>query len=201
MTAAMPARLEEWLWRAQRIRAGRTELTRRDAEAARAALTADRSAFPESYAGFEAEVAEVLDTLDVLTQHRSRREDLITIVASEQRAKRRESDVEIEEPAESEWARNRKRAAAELARVPDGLPKELDAWARRVIRHEYELALIDPEYASRAETVLRSDALAYPELYSQGWVRARLRDVLRKLGDIATRQRPGVYTRELRGLD
>ena len=45
MTGPMPARLEEWLWRAQRIRAGRTELTRRDAEAARTALLADRSAF------------------------------------------------------------------------------------------------------------------------------------------------------------
>lgn len=197
----MPARLEEWVWRAQRIRAGRTELTRRDAEAARRLLDAEQKAFPETYRDFEAELAVVFDTLDVLTQHRGRREDLITIVGAEQRARRRDSDVETDEPAESERSRNRRRAAAELARVPAGLPPELDAWARRVIRHEHDISPIEPEYASRAETVLRSDAGAYPEAYAAGWVQARLRDVLRRLGDIATRQRPGVYTREVRGLD
>lgn len=198
---AMPARLEQWLWRTRRIRAGRTELTRLDAAAALRALQADRTAFPDSYLGFETELAEVVETLEVLTQHRSRREDLVSIVAAEQRASRRSAETDGDEPAESDRNRHRRRAAAELDRVPAGLPPELDGWARRVIRHQHELVPIDPEYAARAETVLRSDARAYPDAYASGWVQARLREVLRQLGEIATRQRPGEYSRAVRGID
>lgn len=195
----MPELLSTWSWRLDRVRNGRTVLTKGQAASARTDLAHDRSAHPSDYAGYEEEYASAVEALDVLAQQANRTDDLLAVL----RAERRTSD---QPPARERYATapdsagvTRTSLAAEHERVPAGLPEALDEWVHRLIRYRGGAKVIAPIEAARAEIRLRSEADLHPGAYRNAAAAPFFGRVMRELGEIATAQRPGVHVSR-RGL-
>jgi hypothetical protein len=86
MSHLMPELLSTWSWRLDRVRNGRTVLTRGQAASARTDLMHDRSAHPSDYAGYEDEYAAAVAALEVLAQQANRADDLLSVLRAERRA-------------------------------------------------------------------------------------------------------------------
>lgn len=186
----MPEPLATWSWRLERVRSGRTVLTRSQAATARADLANDRAAHPDAYAGYEEEYATALDELDVLSRQANRHDDLLSVLAADRRKAERESAAgAVSDPRSG--ARPRVSLAAEHDRVPAGLPEPLDQWVHRLIRYRAGVKIISPIEAARAEIHLRNEADLQPKLYRSGVAGAYFARVVRELGEIATAERPG----------
>lgn len=183
----MPQLLATWTWRLDRVRSGRTILSRGQASTARADLVNDRAAQPAAYEGYEEEYAAALDALQVLAQQQNRRDDLLAVLSTERR--RREGD----EGAVASTDRGRVSLAAEHDRVPAGLPEMLDEWVHRLIRYRSGAKLIAPIEAARAEIRLRNEADLHPGAYRNTTAGPFYGRVMRELGEIATNERPGVH--------
>ncbi len=183
----MPQLLATWTWRLDRVRSGRTILSRGQASTARTDLVNDRAAQPGAYAGYEEEYAAALDALQVLAQQQNRRDDLLAVLSTERR--RREGD----DVAAVSTDRGRVSLAAEHDRVPAGLPEMLDEWVHRLIRYRSGAKLIAPIEAARAEIRLRNEADLYPGAYRNTTAGPFYGRVMRELGEIATNERPGVH--------
>lgn len=195
----MPELLSTWSWRLDRVRNGRTVLTKGQAATARTDLTHDRSAHPSDYAGYEEEYASAIEALEVLAQQANRSDDLLAVL----RAERRVSD---QPPARERYATApdgsgvpRTSLAAEHDRVPAGLPEALDEWVHRLIRYRGGAKVIAPIEAARAEIRLRNEADLHPGAYRNATAAPFYGRVMRELGEIATAQRPGVHVSR-RGL-
>ncbi len=183
----MPELLATWSWRLERVRNGRTMLTRGQALTARADLLHDRALRPADYAGYEEEHQAAVDALEVLAGQQNRHDDLLSVLAAERRrAGEREAPV-----APAVGVRGRASLAAEHDRVPAGLPAQLDQWVHRLIRYRNGAKLIAPIEAARAEIRLRNEAALDPGAYRNAAVRPYFERVIRELGEIATSQRPG----------
>lgn len=187
MSTLMPQLLATWTWRLDRVRSGRTILSRGQASTARADLVNDRAAQPGAYAGYEEEYAAALDALQVLAQQQNRRDDLLAVLSTERR--RREGD----DVAAVSTDRGRVSLAAEHDRVPAGLPEMLDEWVHRLIRYRSGAKLIAPIEAARAEIRLRNEADLYPGAYRNTTAGPFYGRVMRELDEIATNERPGVH--------
>ena len=195
----MPEPLATWSWRLERVRSGRTVLTRSQAATARADLANDRAAHPDAYAGYEEEYATALDELDVLSRQANRHDDLLSVLAADRRKAERESVAgAVSDPRSG--VRPRVSLAAEHDRVPAGLPAPLDQWVLRLIpelshlitiRYRAGVKIISPIEAARAEIHLRNEADLQPKLYRSGVAGAYFARVVRELGEIATAERPG----------
>lgn len=183
----MPEPLSTWTWRLERVRNGRTVLTRAQAATARTDLTNDRAARPESYVGYEQELAAALDELDVLSRQANRHDDLLSVMASERR--RAEREATAVDPRST--GRQRSSLAPEHDRVPAGLPEPLDQWVHRLIRYRAGIKVISPLEAARAEIRLRNEADLEPKAYRSGVAAGYYHRVIRELGEIATAERPG----------
>ncbi|NUU06574.1 hypothetical protein [Leifsonia sp. C5G2] len=190
MSHLMPEPLATWSWRLERVRNGRTVLTRSQAATARTDLANDRAAHPESYVGYEEEYATALDELEVLSRQANRHDDLLSVLAADRRKAERESGVATVSDARS-GARPRVSLAAEHDRVPAGLPEPLDQWVHRLIRYRAGVKIISPIEAARAEIHLRNEADLQPKAYRSGVAGAYFARVVRELGEIATSERPG----------
>ncbi len=187
----MPEPLATWTWRLERVRAGRTVLTRAQAATARTDLTNDRAAHPAEYAGYEEEYAAALDELGVLSKQANRHDDLLSVLAADRRRAEREAADDGSASRPSPAARGRASLAAEHDRVPKGLPEPLDQWVHRLIRYRAGVKIISPIEASRAEIRLRNEADLQPAAYRTGVASAYYNRVIRELGEIATAERPG----------
>jgi hypothetical protein len=187
MSTLMPQLLATWTWRLDRVRSGRTILSRGQAATARADLVNDRVAQPEGYAGYDEEYTAALDALEVLAQQHNRRDDLLSVLSAERR--RSEGDG----VATVSTDRGRVSLAPEHDRVPAGLPEMLDQWVHRLIRYRSGAKLITPIEAARAEIRLRNEADLYPGAYRNSTSGPYLGRVMRELGEIATSERPGVH--------
>jgi len=186
----MPEPLATWTWRLERVRNGRTVLTRAQAAAARTDLANDRAAHPDEYAGYEDEYAAAVDELDVLSRQANRHDDLLSVLAADRRRAEREATAEAA-PDPRSGLRTRSSLAPEHARVPAGLPAPLDEWVHRLIRYRAGAKVITPIEASRAEIRLRNEADLQPAAYRTGVAAGYYARVIRELGEIATAQRPG----------
>lgn len=186
----MPEPLATWTWRLERVRNGRTVLTRAQAATARTDLANDRTAHPEAYSGYEEEYAAAIDELEVLSRQANRHDDLLSVLAADRRKAERETAVATAGDARS-GARARVSLAAEHDRVPAGLPEPLDQWVHRLIRYRAGVKLISPIEAARAEIRLRNEADLQPKAYRSGVAGAYFARVMRELGEIATAERPG----------
>src|SRR6478736_3919790 len=91
MSQLMPEPLATWTWRLERVRNGRTVLTRAQAATARTDLVNDRAAHPSEYAGYDEEYATALDELDVLSRQANRQDDLLSVMAADRRRAEREA--------------------------------------------------------------------------------------------------------------
>lgn len=198
MSHLMPELLSTWSWRLDRVRNGRTVLTKGQAASARTDLAHDRSAHPSDYAGYEEEYASAVDALEVLAHQANRSDDLLAVL----RAERRASD----QPARERYATApdaagvpRASLAAEHDRVPAGLPEALDEWVHRLIRYRGGAKVITALEAARAEIRLRNEADLHPGAYRNATAAPYYGRVMRELGEIATSQRPGVHVSR-RGL-
>ena len=191
MSHLMPEPLSTWTWRLERVRNGRTVLTRSQAATARADLSNDRAAHPESYAGYEDELATALDELDVLSRQANRHDDLLSVMAADRR--RAEREATASGTSGDRGARTRARASltAEHDRVPAGLPEPLDQWVHRLIRYRAGVKIITPIEAARAEIRLRNEADLQPGAYRAGVAAGYYHRAIRELGEIATSERPG----------
>ena len=190
MSHLMPELLSTWSWRLDRVRNGRTVLTKGQAASARTDLAHDRSAHPSDYAGYEEEYASAVDALEVLAHQANRSDDLLAVL----RAERRASD----QPARERYATApdaagvpRASLAAEHDRVPAGLPEALDEWVHRLIRYRGGAKVITALEAARAEIRLRNEADLNPAAYRTGIAAGYYGRVIRELGEIATAERPG----------
>jgi hypothetical protein len=190
MSHLMPEPLATWTWRLERVRNGRTVLTRAQAATARADLANDRAAHPDAYTGYEEEFATALDELDVLSRQANRHDDLLTVLAADRRKAERENAVATSGDVRS-GARARVSLAAEHDRVPAGLPEPLDQWVHRLIRYRAGVKIISPIEAARAEIHLRNEADLQPKAYRSGVAGGYYARVIRELGEIATAERPG----------
>lgn len=192
----MPELLSTWSWRLDRVRNGRTVLTKSQAASARTDLAHDRSAHPSDYAGYEEEYASAIEALEVLAQQANRSDDLLAVL----RAERRASDpLARDRYATAPDSAPRASLAAEHDRVPAGLPEALDEWVHRLIRYRGGAKVIAPIEASRAEIRLRNEADLHPGAYRTSMAAPFYGRVMRELGEIATSQRPGVHVSR-RGL-
>lgn len=192
----MPELLSTWSWRLDRVRNGRTVLTKSQAASARTDLAHDRSAHPSDYAGYEEEYASAIEALEVLAQQANRSDDLLAVL----RAERRASDPSARDRyATAPDSAPRASLAAEHDRVPAGLPEALDEWVHRLIRYRGGAKVIAPIEASRAEIRLRNEADLHPGAYRTSMAAPFYGRVMRELGEIATSQRPGVHVSR-RGL-
>ena len=198
MSHLMPELLSTWSWRLDRVRNGRTVLTKSQAASARTDLAHDRSAHPSDYAGYEEEYASAVDALEVLAHQANRSDDLLAVL----RAERRASD----QPARERYATapdaagvSRASLAAEHDRVPAGLPEGLYEWVHRLIRYRGGAKVITALEAARAEIRLRNEADLHPGAYRNATAAPYYGRVMRELGEIATSQRPGVHVSR-RGL-
>jgi hypothetical protein len=198
MSHLMPQLLSTWSWRLDRVRNGRTVLTKGQAASARTDLAHDRSAHPSEYAGYEEEYASAVDALEVLAQRANRSDDLLAVLRAERRAS--------EQPARERYATAPDSVgvplaslAAEHERVPAGLPAALDEWVHRLIRYRGGAKVITPIEAARAEIRLRNEADLDPGAYRNAAAAPFYGRVMRELGEIATSQRPGVHVSR-RGL-
>ena len=198
----MPELLSTWSWRLERVRNGRTVLTKGQAASARTDLVHDRSAHPADYSGYEEEYASAVDALNVLAQQANRSDDLLAVLRSERRSQ--------DAPARERYATapdstgGRTSLAAEHDRVPAGLPEALDQWVHRLIRFRSGAKIIAPIEAARAEVRLRNEADLNPGAYRNATAAPYYGRVMRELGEIATAQRPGVHLSRRglhRGLD
>ncbi|MGH1524680.1 hypothetical protein ACRAWC_11840 [Leifsonia sp. L25] len=192
MSHLMPELLSTWSWRLERVRNGRTVLTKGQAASARTDLLHDRSAHPADYSGYEEEYSSAVDALGVLAQQANRSDDLLAVLRSE----RRPSDA----PARERYATapdtagvRRDSLAAEHDRVPAGLPEALDQWVHRLIRYRSGAKVIALIEAARAEIRLRNEADLNPGAYRNATAAPYFGRVMRELGEIATAQRPGVH--------
>ncbi|MGN7799950.1 hypothetical protein [Leifsonia sp. 22587] len=191
MSHLMPERLATWTWRLERVRSGRTVLTRAQAATARADLAHDRAAHPDDYAGYEDEYAAALDELDVLSRQANRHDDLLSVMAADRRRAEREA-ADRGAPVENRTGgRSRSSLASEHDRVPAGLPEQLDQWVHRLIRYRAGVKIITPIEAARAEIRLRNEADLQPAAYRSGVAGGYYARTMRELGEIATAERPG----------
>ena len=187
----MPEPLSTWMWRLERVRNGRTMLTRSQAAAARTDLLNDRAAHPESYSGYEDELATAVDELTVLSQQANRHDDLLSVMAAERRRAEREAAANGTALDPRSTARSRNSLAADHDRVPAGLPEPLDQWVHRLIRYRAGVKIITPIEASRAEIRLRNEADLQPGAYRSGVAAGYYHRTIRELGEIGTAERPG----------
>lgn len=188
----MPELLSTWSWRLERVRNGRTVLTKGQAASARTDLLHDRSAHPGDYSGYEEEYSSAVDALGVLAQQANRSDDLLAVLRSE----RRSADAPAREryaTAPDSAGAQRASLAAEHDRVPAGLPEALDQWVHRLIRFRSGAKIIAPVEAARAEIRLRNEADLNPGAYRNATAAPYFGRVMRELGEIATSQRPGVH--------
>lgn len=187
----MPEPLVTWTWRLERVRNGRTVLTRSQASTARNDLMSDRAAHPETYVGYEDELATALDELEVLSRQANRHDDLLSVMAAERRRAEREATASgtVLDPRAA--SRGRTSLAAEHDRVPGGLPEPLDQWVHRLIRYRAGVKIITPIEAARAEIRLRNEADLQPGAYRSGVAAGYYHRAIRELGEIATAERPG----------
>jgi hypothetical protein len=191
MSHLMPEPLATWTWRLERVRSGRTVLTRAQASTARADLVSDRSAHPREYEGYDDEYAAALDELEVLSRQANRSDDLLSVLAADRRRAEREG-VAGDPPATTRgMGRARASLAGEHDRVPKGLPDGLDQWVHRLIRYRAGVKVISPLEAARAEIRLRNEADLNPAAYRTGVAAGYYGRVIRELGEIATAERPG----------
>ncbi|MBW8871662.1 MAG: hypothetical protein JF618_05670 [Leifsonia sp.] len=190
MSQLMPEPLATWTWRLERVRNGRTVLTRAQAATARADLVNDRAAHPTEYAGYDEEYATALDELEVLSRQANRHDDLLSVMAADRRRAEREA-TDGGSPLPGGGARGRVSLASEHDRVPKGLPEPLDQWVHRLIRYRAGVKIIAPLEASQAEIRLRNEADLQPAVYRTGFAAAYYNRVIRELGEIATAERPG----------
>lgn len=186
----MPEPLATWTWRLERVRAGRTVLTRAQASTARTDLTNDRAANPTDYVGYEEEYAAALDELEVLSRQANRHDDLLSVMAADRRAAERDAAASGTSSA-APASRGRSSLASEHGRVPVGLPQPLDEWVHRLIRYRAGVKIISPIEAARAEIRLRNEADLQPAAYRKGVAAAFYNRAIRELGEIATSERPG----------
>ncbi|QNE36104.1 hypothetical protein [Leifsonia shinshuensis] len=192
MSHLMPELLSTWSWRLDRVRNGRTVLTKGQAASARTDLVHDRSAHPADYSGYEEEYTSAVDALNVLAQQANRSDDLLAVLRSE----RRSQDAPAREryaTAPDSTGGPRTSLAAEHDRVPTGLPEALDQWVHRLIRYRSGAKVIAPIEAARAEIRLRNEADLNPGAYRNATAAPYYGRVMRELGEIATAQRPGVH--------
>lgn len=198
----MPELLSTWSWRLERVRTGRSVLTRGQAQTARRDLTHDRAAHPSDYSGYDDEYAAALDALDVLRNQANRGDDLLSVLSAERRQRERAQSSEGAHTGEGarssggvpgDARRVGIAIAAEHGRVPAGLPELLDQWVHRLIRYRNGAKIIAPIEAARAEIRLRNEADLNPGMYRSGVAGPFYRRVMRELGEIATAQRPGVH--------
>ncbi|GAA0424879.1 MULTISPECIES: hypothetical protein [Leifsonia] len=187
MSTLMPQLLATWTWRLERVRSGRTILSRSQASTARSDLVNDRAAQPEAYVDYDEEYTAAVDALQVLAQQQNRRDDLLSVLSTERR--RREGD---DAPIAS-TDRGRVSLAPEHDRVPSGLPEMLDQWVHRLIRYRNGAKIIDPVEAARAEIRLRNEADLHPGAYRNSTANPYYGRVMRELGEISTSERPGVH--------
>lgn len=195
----MPQLLSTWSWRLERVRNGRTVLTRSQAASARTDLVHDRSAHPTEYAGYEDDYASAVEALGVLAQQANRSDDLLSVLRAERRGKDAPAGRERYASAPDSATRPRASLAAEHDRVPAGLPEPLDQWVHRLIRYRSGAKLIAPIEAARAEIRLRNEADLHPGAYRNATAAPFYGRVMRELGEIATSQRPGLHVSR-RGL-
>lgn len=195
----MPELLSTWSWRLDRVRNGRTVLTKGQAASARTDLAHDRSAHPSDYAGYEDEFASAVEALEVLAQQANRSDDLLAVLRAERRASDQPSARERYATAPDSTGVPRASLAAEHDRVPAGLPAALDEWVHRLIRYRGGAKVIAPIEAARAEIRLRNEADLHPGAYRNATAAPYYGRVMRELGEIATSQRPGVHVSR-RGL-
>lgn len=191
----MPEPLSTWMWRLERVRNGRTVLTRQQAATARADLVGDRAAHPEAYAGYDEEFAAAVGELDVLSRQANRHDDLLSVMAADRRRAEREASASGAVAGGGSDARAAARARASLAsehdRVPAGLPDQLDQWVHRLIRYRAGVKIITSIEAARAEIRLRNEADLQPAAYRSGVAGGYYARVIRELGEIATAERAG----------
>ncbi|MGN6425880.1 MAG: hypothetical protein ACTHMF_03600 [Leifsonia sp.] len=194
MSQLMPELLSTWSWRLDRVRNGRTVLTRGQAVTARADLTHDRSVHPAEYADYEEEFAAAVDALEILAQQPNRADDLLSVLSTERR-RREAEDARAGYAAAPDPAAGRARVslAAEHDRVPKGLPDLLDQWVHRLIRYRNGAKIIAPLEAARAEIRLRNEADLNPGAFRNATAAPFFGRVMRELGEIATEQRPGIH--------
>jgi hypothetical protein len=190
MSHLMPEPLATWSWRLERVRNGRTVLTRSQAATARTDLANDRAAHPDAYSGYEDEYAAAIDELEVLSKQANRHDDLLSVLAADRRRAERETGVATAVDSRS-GARPRVSLAQEHDRVPAGLPEPLDQWVHRLIRYRAGVKIISPIEAARAEIRLRNEADLQPAVYRAGVAGGYYARVIRELGEIATSERPG----------
>lgn len=186
----MPEPLATWTWRLERVRSGRTVLTRGQAATARADLAGDRAAHPDDYVGYEEEFAAALDELEVLSRQANRHDDLLSVLAADRRRAEREATDSGTADARA-GLRPRVSLASEHDRVPTGLPEPLDQWVHRLIRYRAGVKIVTPIEAARAEIRLRNEADLQPAVYRAGVAAGYYARVIRELGEIATSERPG----------
>ncbi|ANF32262.1 hypothetical protein A0130_11785 [Leifsonia xyli] len=200
MSHLMPEPLATWTWRLERVRNGRTLLTKAQATTARADLAGDRAAHPESYVGYEDELAAALDELEVLSRQANRHDDLLSVMAADRRRAEREAVAAGADAQASTRARSS--LAAEHDRVPAGLPDLLDQWVHRLIRYRAGVKIISSIEAAQAEIRLRNEADLRPGLYRAGVAAGYYHRAVRELGEIATAERRGRRDRDgsMRGL-
>ncbi|WP_089879624.1 MULTISPECIES: hypothetical protein [unclassified Leifsonia] len=195
MSHLMPEPLATWTWRLERVRNGRTVLTRAQAATARTDLVNDRAAHPADYADYEEEYATALDELEVLSRQANRHDDLLTVMAADRRAAEREAAANGTASAGGSTSTSAARSLTSLAtehdRVAKGLPEALDQWVHRLIRYRAGVKIITPIEAARAEIRLRNEADLQPAAYRTGVAAAYYNRVIRELGEIATAERPG----------
>lgn len=192
MSHLMPELLSTWSWRLERVRNGRTVLTKGQAASARTDLLHDRSAHPADYSGYEEEYATALDALGVLAQQANRSDDLLSVLRAERRSQDQPARERYATAPDSAGAQ-RASLAAEHDRVPTGLPEALDQWVHRLIRYRSGAKIIAPIEAARAEIRLRNEADLNPGAYRNATAAPYFGRVMRELGEIATAQRPGVH--------
>ncbi len=193
MSQLMPELLSTWTWRLERVRNGRTVLTRSQAATARRDLEHDNAANPAEYAGYEEDLAAALEALDILAKQANRSDDLLAVLATERRQRDGHETRDPARYAAAEPGRSRVSLAAEHDGVPTGLPELLDQWVHRLIRYRNGAKVIAPIEAARAEIRLRNEADLHPGAYRNAVARPYYGRVMRELGEIATAQRPGVH--------
>lgn len=189
MTQLMPELLSTWSWRLDRVRNGRTVLTRGQAVTARTDLVHDRTAHPEAYVGYDSEFAAAVDALDLLAQQGNRGDDLRAVLSAERR--RAGQEPRDRSLAHAPEARARASLADEHDGVPSGLPVLLDQWVHRLIRYRRGAKIITSLEAARAEIHLGNEADLHPGAYRNAVAGPLYRHVMRELGEIATAQRSG----------
>ena len=187
----MPEPLATWTWRLERVRNGRTVLTRAQAVTARTDLANDRAANPEPTPVMKMSSRRRVDELDVLSRQANRHDDLLSVMAAERRRAEREATANGARRRSAGGGEERSSLAAEHDRVPAGLPEPLDQWVHRLIRYRAGVKIITPIEAARAEIRLRNEADLQPDAYRAGVAAGYYHRAIRELGEIATAERPG----------